>query len=263
MLTVYADESGTHDVLGVQPGSDVVGVVGYAAWEKDWRRIEKHWETRLREYGVKEFHMRSFMRDKEYPYRNWPPKRREKFINALIKIAQKNTRFGIGGLVVLDDYNRIVPDFLREERKHPYYFSFQMFFDLPLPQLEKFDPPLPKGDQVAFIFDQNQQFEEEAIKAFHDIKQLRDKHDRMGSIDFRSRKKCRVLEVADLIVYLMRDDLSRLTRGEKRRRDWIDELRQRENLLVGYYDKGNLPRYVSGVLAGKIKALNAAGIKFP
>ncbi len=262
MLKVYADESGTHDALGVQPGSDVVGIVGYAAWDEDWRRIEKHWATRLRKFGVKEFHMRSFMRDKEYPYRNWPDRKREKFINALIKIARDNTRFGIGGLVVLEDYNRIVPDFLRDERKHPYHFTFQMFFDLILPQLEKFDPPLPKGHQVAFIFEQNQQFEADAIKAFHAIKGLRDKHDRMGSIDFFPKKRCPLFQIADLIVYLVRDDLSRKIRGEKRR-SWIDDIRQRENLLIGYYDKGNLPKYVRGVIEGKIKALNAAGVKCP
>jgi hypothetical protein len=84
------------------------------------------WKTRLRG-KVALFHMRDFMRDKSYPYRNWSHDERETFIQSLILVARDRTRFGIGGLLYVPDYDAYVPDDLKAERGHPYYFSFQLF----------------------------------------------------------------------------------------------------------------------------------------
>ena len=125
-----------------------------------------------------------------------------------------------------------------------------------LPHLERMSPKLPSGQQVAFVFDQNNQFSVDALRAFNEIKELRDRHNRMGSILFRPRTDCPPLLAADLVVYLIRDDLSRLSRGTERR-DIVDRLIQRQNLLVGYYDKDNLAAYVEGIRENRGKNIEA------
>ncbi len=257
MMSFYGDESGTHDKLGMQPGSDVVAVSGYLGWDHDWKRFEIRWRNCLNKYGVEEFHMARFRRKKELPYRKWSDAKREEFLHALIKIARRHSYIGIGGLVVLEDYNRIVPDNLKREHKHPYYFCFQMLIDLLLPELEEFDPPLPHGQKVAFIFDQNQQFADNAKTSFDVIKKLRDRRDRMGSLTFGSRTDYIPLQAADLIVYTVRDHLSRLKKGETRR-DWTAALAQKKNLKIRYCSQENLQKYVELYSEGRMKqALNA------
>ncbi len=243
VLTFIGDESGTHDAKGLRPGSDCCGVFAYGAWRDEWKKAAAMWKGRL--HGkVKSFHMRDFMRDKSIPYRDWTPEERERFIQSLIEVAVQKPRIGNGGLVYVPDYEQIVPDDLKQERGHPYYFSFQVFFDQLLPQLER--SRLPKGQQVAFLFEQNQ-FQDLAAKAFWDIKAVRDKNNRLGSIDFLPKNKCVLFQIADMSGWLFREDLSRKKKGLPRR-PWVDQLIARENVLVGFYDQKSLKIHVNEVL---------------
>jgi hypothetical protein len=183
------------------------------------------------------------MRDKEYPYRKWSADDRKKFIESLIKVARDKTRCGFGALLYVPDYEQVVPDDLKQERGHPYYFSFQLFFDMLLRQLEQLAQP--KGQQVAFIFEENQ-FQDLAAKAFWDIKQVRDKNNRLGSIDFFSKGKCVAFQAADIVGWLFREDLSRRKNGHPRR-EWVSQLIARENVMVGYYDRQNLREHVAEI----------------
>jgi hypothetical protein len=260
MLTLYGDESGTHDAKGLLPGSDVCGVFAYGAMERDWKKFTPMWKGRLRG-KVPLFHMRTFMREKSYPYRKWSADDRKKFIESLIKVARDKTRVGFGALLYVPDYDQFVPADLKQERGgHPYYFAFQLFFDMLLPKLEKFDPPLPKGQQVAFLFEQNQ-FQGLAAKAFWEIKKIRDKNNRLGSINFFSKDKCVPFQAADMTGWLFREDLSRQKKGLPRR-EWVDQLIERQNAIVGYYDRQNLAIHVAEIrrtrraiaaLTGKVK----------
>jgi hypothetical protein len=215
MLTFYGDETGTHDARGLLPGSDVCGVYAYAAWESDWRKFVPIWNNRLRG-KVPLFHMKAFMREKEFPYRNWTSTQKSNFIDSLIKVARDKPRFGFGALVYVPDYDTIVPENLKNERNHPFYFSFQLFFDMLLRQLEKFDPPLPKSQQAAFFFEENQ-FQDLAAKASWEIKQIRDKYNRLGSINFLPKGKCIPFQAADMAGWLFREDLSRKKKKLSRR----------------------------------------------
>jgi len=103
-LICFADESGTHDTLGLEPGSQVAGVVGYLSWDTKWATFCGQWQEVLSCYGVKVFHYADLANKKE-PYCDWPPEKIEKFIRKLIPIARNNTIMGIGGLVSVQDYN--------------------------------------------------------------------------------------------------------------------------------------------------------------
>jgi hypothetical protein len=246
MLTLYGDESGTHDAKGLRPGSDVCGVFAYAAFETEWKKFSATWTGRLRS-KVPIFHMRDFMRDKAFPYRSWTVDARAKFLKSLATVAREKTRAGYGALLYVPDYDRIVPNDLKVERGHPYYFAFQLFFDMLLARLE--DSGLPQGQQVAFIFEENQ-FQGLASKAFWDIKQVRDRYNRLGSISFLPKNKCVAFQAADMAGWVFRDDLSRKKKGLPQR-EIVDWLIARQNILVGYYDKDNLAKHVAEVRHGR------------
>jgi hypothetical protein len=246
MLTFYGDETGTHDETGASPGSHVCGIYAYAAWERDWRKFNKVWDARLKKWEVERFHMRDFMRIKGYPYRNWCVFERNRFIKDLIKVARDKPRFGFGSLLYVPEYEKVVPADLKIEREHPYYFAFQLFFDMLLPQLEQLS--LPKREQVAFFFEENQQFQDQAYRAFWEIKAIRDRHDRLGSITFLPKHKQSGFQAADMAAWIFREELIlKKQRLPRPRKDWVDLLNERKNVVVGYYDAENLPKYVSGI----------------
>jgi len=212
VFTIYADESGTHDASGTQPGSDVVAIAGYGAWERDWKRFDPRWNRVMRwaEIDPDDFKMSAYRRRRDYPYRNWDDAKYESFLDSLIDAARLRATLAVGGALILEDYNEIVPLDLRRERGHPYQFCFQLLIDMLLEPLERILPP---GQQVAFIFDQTNEFAKDAVVAYQGIKELRDKNNRLGSIQFRSRIGCPPLQAADMLVGLVRDDMSRIKRG--------------------------------------------------
>lgn len=46
-LVAYADESGTHDATGIQPGGEVAVVAGWVAWKEDWDWFDEEWRQAL------------------------------------------------------------------------------------------------------------------------------------------------------------------------------------------------------------------------
>ena len=146
----------------------------------------------------------------------------------LVVIARDSTIFGIGGGVDVRAYDRVVPAWLKGEAQHPYHFCFQMFFDQILVLLrEKLEPPLPLGEQIAFFFDQQQEFKSKAEELFAIIKALRDREDRMGSLTYASRTKYIQLQAADLLAYRTRKVLARKIAGKApvSEGSWDEELR--------------------------------------
>lgn len=235
-MIIYLDQSGAHEP------SDAIAVIGYAASEGDWEGIQEKWRQILDLYGVPEFR---FVKEQK----------RQDLIEALFQIVRDHTAFGMGGVLNVQDYERCVPDWFKRENEHPYYFVFQLFFDMLLGSLERLlAPPLPPDRKLTFVLDQNQ-FMQRAAGTFLQLKSLRDTHDRMGTITFKSRKDCPLLEVADLIACLVRDEASR--RAQRPEREWAKQMRQRYNLIVGLYDKDNIPGLVHRIMVGKLKAADA------
>src|SRR5205823_14793114 len=89
------------------------------------------------------------------------------------------------------------------------------------------------------------------------LKALRDTHDRMGTITFKSRKDCPLLQIADLIACLMQDAVSRRAPNQPERQ-WAQEMRQRYNLIMGVYNRENIPGLVQRIMAAKLKAASAS-----
>jgi hypothetical protein len=243
-------------VYANKTGAEVIAVVGYAASAGDWASIERMWTETLDHYGVSEFETRSMVREYECPYAAWPEEKRQEFLEALIQIIRKHTSFGVASVLSVHDYERHAPDWFRWENEHPYYFAFQLFFDMFLGTVEKLpQPPLPPDEQLTFILDQNE-FMQKSAGTFLQLKALRDTHDRMGTITFQSRKDCPLLQAADLISCLIQDAVSRSPRNQPDR-EWAQEVRQRYNLIMGVYNRENIAGLVQRIMAAKLKAASA------
>jgi hypothetical protein len=246
-MIVYANKNGV----------DVIAIAGYAASAGDWACIEKMWTQTLNLYGVHELHTRSVRREEEFPYPDWPEQKRREFLEALIQIIREHTSFGVASVLSVQDYERYAPDWFQWENEHPYYFAFQLFFDMFLGTVEKLvDPPLPPGEKLTFVLDQNE-FMQRSAGTFLQLKALRDTHDRMGTITFKSRKDCPLLQIADLIACLMQDAVSRRAPNQPER-EWAQEMRQRYNLIIGTYNRENIPGLVHRIMAAKLKAASAS-----
>jgi len=51
MVSVYADESGTHDESGQDKSAIVATIAGFAASREDWVRFCPQWQKVLNKYG--------------------------------------------------------------------------------------------------------------------------------------------------------------------------------------------------------------------
>ena len=247
MLTFYGDESGTHDRSGKQPGSDVVAVAGYIAKNEEWERFNDSWSNCLKQYGVSEFHMADCVpQGKNPPYQGWSRDKCDEFRKDLIKIARRHTLGGFGGLVIVEEYDSILPECIKYNGgyTHPYHFCFHMLIDIMLPELEKLGRPA--GEQIAFVFDQQKEFGAGAKKLFESIKSLRDRHNILGSLIFGSSKQHLPLQAADLLVYTVRRDLSRFTMKQFRE-EFAKYISRNKHLNMKCCDQKGLKQYAEDV----------------
>ena len=238
-MIVYANKTGT----------DVIAIAGYAADAAAWAQIETLWAETLALYGVREPDVSSFLRE-------WPEEKRRPVYEALIQIVRKHTSFGVASVLRVYDYERYAPHWFQWENEHPYYFAFQLFFDMFLGVVEKLpDPPLPRDEKLTFILDQNE-FMQRSAGTFQQLKALRDARDRMGAITFQSRKECPLLQAADLIACLIRDAASN-SQPNRPDAEWAQEMREHYNLVVGVYNRENISGLIQRIMAAKLKAAGA------
>jgi hypothetical protein len=273
-LTVYADESGTHDLRGASRGSEVTAIAGYAATRQNWERFSRRWKTALRQYGVEVFHMSSYWR-KDPPYDKWSDAKQKKFLAKLIKIARDNTWFAIGGMVPTKDWHEAVPDDIkaggiggRLDFSHPYHFCFQMFFARLMDVLtEEVDrilkakrSPFAKNfhkEKVTFIFDRQDQFQQVASVGFDIIKEVVDPNDRLASLTFGSKEQYIPLQAADLIAFYARRILTHQMQGKPWRDPFERLLEERHNLMLYYFTRGQLYDFARKAIAAKKQRTDA------
>lgn len=255
-LIAYADESGTHDATGKQCGSKALVVAGWVAWQDDWEEFCGEWQEVLNCYGVPSLHMRELndllrRTDSKCPYYGWPQDKVDKFIGELIPIVRDKVQFGIAGLLSVQDYDKEMPDYLKAEYGHPYVFAFQLFFDELLDALDRkpFARPFPPGEQIALVFDQQEEFENAASRAFHIMKKHKDKDDRMGTIAFADSRRFLPLQAADLLAHRTRKMFTRKLEDRKpiNPGSWDDELYAKGNIFSPYYTADTLRALVTRI----------------
>jgi hypothetical protein len=257
-LVSFADESGTHDASGVQLGADAAGMFGYIASKDQWDALTRAWSAVLKEYGVDFFHASDFAdringpKKPNWPYQGWDDARRNSFIRRLIAIARDGTRFSVGGIVDVKAYDKLTPAWMKEDMQHPYQFCFQLFLDQVRGIVdEMLEPPLDPSDKVDFFFDQQNEWEIRARQTFSTVKQLRDVRNRLGVLSFVDKKEFPPLQAADLLAYVMRQSASHRLNGDFsiKQGGWEDQLIERRNAMIGYYNETDLQRFFNEAAA--------------
>jgi hypothetical protein len=224
-LTIYADESGTHDEHGLQLGSEVTAVAGYIADKRNWERLTRRWNYARKEFGIQgPFHASKYWRN-EPPFDQWTDAKKKRCLRTFIKIARDNTWFAVAGMVGTKDWDEIMaPQYKRGyagklSLRHPYHFCFQMLFVRFMEYLKddidkRFRRRKGAEERVAFVFDRHQEFGKIASAGFRIIKDLIDPDDRFESFTLGSKEKYIALQAADLLAFYARRILTHQYQGK-------------------------------------------------
>jgi hypothetical protein len=198
-LVVYADESGTHDRLAAQPGSEAPVFGGYIGDVRDWKLFCWQWQSVLEKYKIQHFHCREFFslkdseRNPESPYYQWGELKRDTFLFELAAVA--GDQFPVGGMMNLKDYVK------NKETEEPYQHVFHTFFDDVKRALQSHWPG--NNDPVSFFLDKNNNAE--WIKTFRDVfNKWKTAEPRFATFAFADDINCLPLQAADLIAYRVR-----------------------------------------------------------
>jgi Protein of unknown function (DUF3800) len=196
MLAGYFDDSGTH------AGSLVVAVGGCVAREEQWLEFTAAWKEALDSEGVRAFHATD-LASGYGDFTGWDQARKQRFIQALAAVMKRYAKTAIAGLVIAQDYDSVIPEWALKSAAFgdKYNFCFQMCVGLAMAWAEGLNPPMPKDDQLAFIFDQQPKREGLTRDSYHAIKTFRDADDKMGSLTFADGKRFLPLQAADFIAY--------------------------------------------------------------
>jgi hypothetical protein len=154
-FAVYADETGTHDPHGLQPGSMAAGVCGLFAWSDDWSKLAGEWKAVLAEYKVPDFHYRELTQGAKH-YKGWNRYKREEFLLRLATILGKRTRMNMAAFFNVRDYDETIPQWYKDLGHPPYDLCLKLFFEAIIKEFDKWFQP-DSQNKVAFIFDDTQE----------------------------------------------------------------------------------------------------------
>ncbi len=195
------------------------------------------------------------------PYDKWSDAKRKKFLATLIRIARDGTWFAIGGMVPTKDWEQALPNDIKSglggrlDLSHPYHFCFQMFFarfmDLLTNEIDRRFGKYKFKEEVAFIFEQQRQFERVASGDFNVIKDVVDPENRLASLTFGSKDNYIPLQTADLLAFYARRILTHQIQGKAWRDPFERLLEQRHNLMLYYFTREQLMEFARKAIAAR------------
>jgi len=140
-LIAYADESGTHDELGLQPGSEAPVFGGFIADQDSWIKFRWHWASVLAKYTVPYFHYRELSQLTT----GWTQLKQDTFLFELAAVA--GAHVPVGSMINLRSYRK------SGGTDYAYQFVFERFFaDVQLELNSRWPKP---SQTVTIILDQN------------------------------------------------------------------------------------------------------------
>jgi Protein of unknown function (DUF3800) len=161
MMTVYFDDSGTHDQSEIAVAACLISDV------RRWQSYESEWKSVLDDAGIREagFHMAEFNARKP-PFDGWTEQKRDQVIRGLIEIINRYAFAGTATAVVKKDYDALVIGKLREKLgRYHYTFAVQSC----LAFLEEWMDSSDARQPVQYIFDLMGRGKHEIIDLFDDI----------------------------------------------------------------------------------------------
>jgi hypothetical protein len=244
MIIAFLDDSGSHDGAGLQPGSRVVATAGFVMLGSRCPDFDHDWTAILAEFGVCEFHMRSFAHGRG-EFERWPERRRNDLIKRLVAVIQEYALVAIGGLILVRDYQVILPEWVKTGIGHPVCMAFAVCLEEFVKFLNGMDVPIrAPGEKIKIVFDRMQPYHGRFIGIHQLIKRRDDHSDLLGDLIFHSRSELAQVQAADLIAYEFRKELDRICYDNRRpQRKSMEALCSRQNLVTGYMDADRLAKY--------------------
>jgi hypothetical protein len=247
----FIDES-----IQTRHGSTMVAVTAYVATFERWLKLEEEWRAILRRFRVpldgkrdhREpfFHMTDFIARKKQFQNDWSDEKRDRFIELLTTTASEHTILGAGCGVLVDEYERAMPDDIRSRWRDPYFFCVWAVLSILMGVERHYRVTLPKP--IWCLFDRKQKAQKFAGEIFYTLKRLKDKNAVLREMAFGSMPETPQLQAADLLVYeVCRHRLEAEYNPSAGIRKSMDKLRRKSNLYVMYLDKKRLQRYVEDV----------------
>lgn len=177
----FFDESGDPR----DTSSKVVALACLVASENDWKTWERKWQRILRRFRVSALHMKDF----EHRYREfegWSQDRADSFIAQLVGISKDAISYGISLSLRMDHWqifikpNMVVP---YEEKRGPYIFLLQTV----LWNIVEKATYLPKGEQIACFFEENNYVQAVAKSHYTLLKQEQGWEDILLGVSFEPK----------------------------------------------------------------------------
>lgn len=199
MLQAYFDDSGTHE------GSKIMAIGGCVAREEQWTLFNNDWTAMLDDFGLTEYKSADLQAfEGEFTKaQGWDESRRRQLVARAAAIGMKWAKNSFASLVVREDYAIAVPEWAKKTAAFgdEYNFCFQMSIGRIMRWIQGQGVPMPMGEQIAFMFDQQPKREGVARNTYAAIKKFRDPEDRMGTLAFGSGKSFPPLQFADFVAY--------------------------------------------------------------
>lgn len=128
MYAVYSDESGTHSQ------SKTLVIAGKIATAGAWIAFSKEWQAALKQYGLKDFHMKCAESPDCKDFRQFDQTQRWKIIRHFAEILARHQQFGHSNHVNFQVWRNIVDEFVkkpnykktREYHTDPYNLAYGM-----------------------------------------------------------------------------------------------------------------------------------------
>jgi hypothetical protein len=199
MLVCYSDESWDNRAFVVS------GLLGYLP---EWVELERLWRTMLDKQHLPEFHAAKCEIPRE-PFERYEREVRDLFQREFYGLICNLQLWGFCTAVWHADYKERWSEFEEHRRHavgdftHPYFLAFQHNIELMCLNLDR--AGVPRNEPIAFVFDQQQEFEGRAKLLYESLRRSKGGgityRNRLGRISFESRLCVPQLQAADVWAY--------------------------------------------------------------
>lgn len=242
MISVYFDDSGTHD------NSVAVAVGGYLASVKAWSSFQPKWKSVLEEYEIPFFHMVDFEARQE-PFERWDNGKRITLQRKLISLIQEHTQIAISAATIKADYQTVKTHYGVSDYIYTLYQALGGVRDW----ANRDDIPGP----IAYVFSQrtasNGELETLRQRIYDDATLKRQL--RIGSWSIADMRELNPLQAADILAFETYKEMCNYivpNREERPRRKSMEELIKGADIFNGYFYKDNFKALqADGIWSGK------------
>lgn len=202
-IKAFCDESYAQDIARDKP----FVIAGYLGRARDWMEFEGYWNLALKREGLPFFHMAD-CENKHGEYSDMEQRERERLQRVFIGIITKFKVMGVAAGVSQDallearkELSKYVVD--RGGRRYkiePYLFAFELCLN----RMAAYVESLPPHEQIAFVFDEQNEFEGKAHKARNLLatrEEYRNRHRIVFTYDTKTKSGFVPIQAADILAY--------------------------------------------------------------